>query len=116
MCRTPDSIITGNLQDIFKAEAAAKHQIWTGKVTLVWRASIYTIRRLYEPILYRPSSKNKSAGRYGPTIMYRGFLGGNRLYTTDPKVLLHILIQKAVSSVVVVVTVSDTCKVSVLAN
>jgi len=29
--------------------------------------------------------------------MYRGFLGGNRLYVTDPKALAHILVTKPVS-------------------
>jgi cytochrome P450 len=29
--------------------------------------------------------------------MYRGFLGGNRLYVTDPKALAHILVSKPVS-------------------
>lgn len=34
--------------------------------------------------------------KYGPTFVYGGFLGQNRLYVTDPKALAHILVHRAV--------------------
>jgi len=37
---------------------------------------------------------NKWIEEHGPVLQYRGFLGDNRLYVSDPRALNHILLQK----------------------
>lgn len=73
---------------IFKADAGVPHKEWAGEPA----------RSTVDACCPLTSTSPRDLDRYGYTFAYSGFLGQKRLYTTDPKALSYILVQKAVST------------------